>query len=78
MRRRTGRFARDGRPSVQVWSDDPRAAAWAAARHPGELRASPERLADVLRRPAGITVTDSPARALAARLAGSRAERVPR
>jgi hypothetical protein len=76
LRRRSGRYGRDGRPSVGVWADSPAAAAWARQRYGARLRAGPADGVEALRRPPGVTVTDSRARALIARLGGSRPVRV--
>jgi hypothetical protein len=76
LRRRGGRYTRSGAPSVRVWATAPDVLA--ATRERGlvpEAAARPrgfrEGLSEVLRRPAGVTVTDSALRAAAARLGGS-------
>jgi glycosyltransferase involved in cell wall biosynthesis len=76
LRRRSGRYTRDGGPSVRVWTSSAAATAWARDRYEGRLLPAPTGGVDALRRPAGVTVTDSARRALVARLGGSRPVRV--
>jgi glycosyltransferase involved in cell wall biosynthesis len=76
LRRRSGRYARDGGASVRVWSSSSRVAKWAERRYPQHLASAQDGALRAIRRPAGVTVTDSAARALVARAAGSRPVRV--
>jgi glycosyltransferase involved in cell wall biosynthesis len=74
LRRRSSRYTRDGVESVRVWSSSEALAEWARARYPHSL--AHDGTLEAIRRPAGLTVTDSTIRALVARMAGSRTVRV--
>jgi glycosyltransferase involved in cell wall biosynthesis len=76
LRRRAGRYTRDGGASVRVWTSSPDLLEQARRRYGGAVKAEGAAGGlDALRRPAGLTVTDSPTRALLARLGGSRVVR---
>jgi glycosyltransferase involved in cell wall biosynthesis len=74
LRRRSSRYARDGGASVRVWSSSTAVAQWAGRRFPQHIAS--DGALQTIRRPAGVTVTDSNPRALIARLAGSQTVRV--
>ena len=81
LRRRRSRYTRTGARTIRVWSRDPELVAAAYRRALPELEPLPPRgvwagLGPVLRRPAGVTVTDSRVRELLARLSGSETVRI--
>jgi glycosyltransferase involved in cell wall biosynthesis len=76
LRRRSSRYACDGGASVRVWSSSPAVAEWAGRQYPHRLTCAQHGAAQAIRRPAGLTVTDSAVRAVVARLGGSRTVRV--
>jgi glycosyltransferase involved in cell wall biosynthesis len=83
LRRRRGRYTRSGAPSIRVWASAIEVVA--AARDSGLVGVGPlqargfyEGLEDILRRPAGLTITDSMIRAAAARVGGSKVIRTGR
>jgi glycosyltransferase involved in cell wall biosynthesis len=83
LRRRRGRYTRSGTSSLRVWASN--AEVVAAVRHRGLVGVEPlrprgfyEGLDDALRRPAGVTITDSLIRAATARVGGSKIIRTGR
>jgi glycosyltransferase involved in cell wall biosynthesis len=74
--RRRGRYTRSGGQTIRLWTSSPELVGAAAERglaviEPLEPRGVLEGLSGVLRRPAGLTITDSALRAAIARAAGS-------
>jgi hypothetical protein len=81
MRRRRRSYTRSGAPTIRVWTSSAELVAEARGRglatvDPLQSRGFWGGLFAVLRRPAGVTVTDSGARAFVARSGGSTAVRV--
>jgi glycosyltransferase involved in cell wall biosynthesis len=81
LRRRRRSYTRSGAPSIRVWTSSAELVADARGRglatlDPVQRRGFWAGLFPVLRRPAGMTVTDSAVRAAVARVAGSQAVRV--
>ena len=83
LQRRRSRYTREGSRTIRLWTSAPELVGAARARgvaslEPLETRSFAAGLPDVLRRPAGLTITDTRVRAAVARAAGSPAVRAGR